>query len=224
MSLKRISLVGFFAIFAISCGLVANDPVGHPESQNVPNGTPAPRDAGAADDTPADTSVVSETPSVLPADPDASSCGACVDRMISWSLSGGLAASSTTYSVAPCAAFEVDVVPAGWLDPESLPKTCTGTLPRCHADAIRQGVADADVVAALAASHAGADEYVYGDDPRPADGAIAIVEVDGRRLSVGWGDCSNDSSANCVPLGLRRFVDLLLAISSESRKTMPCNL
>jgi hypothetical protein len=214
MTASRISLACFLVVVGGACGNSASQSVPDRDGARtaVPEGGTIPETA------------VSE---VLPKDPDAPSCGACVDRKIAWSYTGGLAPSYSTYMLTPCAAYQVDVVRTGEAPPNTPPRTCSDTIPRCWADAVTRALADADVVAALAAANetdSMQDDKVYGGDPRGADGAVIVVEIEKRRLVVGWGDCSTDPNPNCVPRGLRHFVDLLLAIGQEKEKTMPCKL
>jgi hypothetical protein len=61
---------------------------------------------------------------------------------------------------------------------------------------------------------------LYGTDPRPVDGAVLQVEIDGRRIEIG-GPCAGTAGCLPIPSGVAALGLELTAITDQIRATEP---
>lgn len=98
----------------------------------------------------------------------------------------------------------------------SPPMACEAVLDPCDALMVRieTDLASADVAAAIA--HA---PVLYGNDPRPVDGALLDIRVEGHLIEVG--SCSSNGCPE-IPAGVKRLADDLVALDARELAIGQC--
>lgn len=149
-------------------------------------------------------------------------CTDCVPTPVSWGPNGGLVTYTVASSLTSCRTFTYVRTPVTG-DP---PKQCSVEIDGCDTAAIavhdiEQALAHPDVTAAFAGA-----TTLYGTDPRPCDGSVLDITVDGHTVEVG-GECGQGGSCSpgaCVPVpaGLRALATTLVALEQQSLKVGAC--
>ncbi len=176
----RVFLAGWLlALLEIGCGGASSHDQRQPAGGGGTGGSASAEQAGAAP--------VAGAPNCT-----------CVDAELGWWRDGGLVAYHSQSRVSSCASYTFNGP-----NPTTF---CSSTLDGCGA---RLGVDDLNVALARPGVQAAlvAAPVLYGGDPRPIDGQVAHIEVDGKVIEVG-SPC--DSDPNCqIPEDVDRFRRLL---------------
>ncbi len=135
------------------------------------------------------------------------------NRTIQWGWEGGFGPSWLAASLGPDGFVRVlPYADAG--SPECrLPYDCADWGPELAA--IRAALGTTDLEQALAAA-----PVLYGIDPRPSDGFLHRIVVDGQVIDVGCYDYASDTECTGVPSGVKALLVALLKL--ERRATLSC--
>lgn len=160
--------------------------------------------------------------------PDATADAPCVATIpgeVRFGLDGGLVAFTDTFTLRAPAVFAASRSSGG-----AVSAMCETTLPGCNtAEQVDVG----EVTAALAARDVTAAfgfargmpsrEVLYGGDPRPMDGQVFSIEIDGARVLVGT-TCRDGGGTGCmaIPTGVQRLVDVLTALRDQELFRTAC--
>jgi hypothetical protein len=134
---------------------------------------------------------------------------------------GGLAPFRTTYTLTPPLTFRAEHMAMG------ASTRCETTIPACNTvDMVDVGEVNAalaarDVQAAFAMA-AGGMKRVYGVDPRPRDGQVFAISLDGATVAVGEPCRSGGAACLEIPVGLQRLVDVLTALRDQELLRPAC--
>jgi len=139
----------------------------------------------------------------------------CASASIVWWQDGGLSPSVSRESISDCNQYSVQRTGK----PTSF---CASTLADCAqarvgVDDLNAALLHPDVQSALA--HA---PVLVGRDPRPTDGQLLHLEVDGEVVEVG-DNCPNDPSC-MVPSGLLVLRELLGDLEEQEAARVNCDL
>lgn len=155
-------------------------------------------------------------------------CAPMLSTTVVFGLNGGKVAFTDRFTLAPPLSFRAERhsgSPSGMVT-----AMCTTTLPGCNtADMVDVGelnaaVAARDVQTALGfARGMPMMEALYGYDPRPVDGTVFEINIDGARLFVG-APCRAGMMTGClaVPVGVQRLVDVLTALRDQEVQRSAC--
>jgi hypothetical protein len=141
-------------------------------------------------------------------------CG-CVESQVSWGLDGGLVAYTETSTLTPCATFlqsRDEGTGPSILCMQEITSCAGGVGPRSVAEAL----ADPDVRAAVAAA-----PVLYGGDPRPVDGSVLRIEIDGDVIEVGP-ECGTASNCTPIPSGIAELARLLGSLTDQELARGQC--
>lgn len=145
-------------------------------------------------------------------------CTPMLSTTVRFGLDGGKVVYVDRFTLAPPLSFSAERRSGA-----TVMAMCSTTLPGCNtADAVDVGELNAAVSARDVQSALGfargmpSMEVVYGTDPRPADGTVFAIEIDGARLLVG-SPCRDGMMTGClaVPVGVQRLVDVLTALRDQ---------
>lgn len=144
-------------------------------------------------------------------------CTPMLSTTVRFGLDGGKVAYVDTFTLAPPLAFSAERRSGTMAT-----AMCATTIPSCGSGDVNVGVINAAVAArdvqnALNfARGMPMMEALYGTDPRPVDGTVFSITIDGARLLVG-SPCRDGMMAGClaVPVGVQRLVDVLTALRDQ---------
>jgi hypothetical protein len=148
-------------------------------------------------------------------------CAPTLSTTVRFGRDGGLVPFVDRNVIAPPASFRIERRSGGSMGTVSA--MCETTLPGCNtADMVDVGELNAALAARDVQSALGFArgmpmmEALYGTDPRPMDGTVFVIEVDGARLLVG-APCRVGMMAGCLatPVGVQRLVDVLTALRDQ---------
>jgi hypothetical protein len=136
----------------------------------------------------------------------------CLTSTVSWRADGGLVFNVPMSFAEPCRAFRHELRELGGPPVEScaapLPSGCDAAL---GVRDINQALQHPDVQAALLAA-----PVLYGGDPRPLDGQVQHIEVDGKVIEIGL---SCDDPQCAIPPGVASFGYILGVIEKRELDT-----
>jgi hypothetical protein len=140
-------------------------------------------------------------------------CPPCVPD-IAWGPDGGFVAYVDQSAITSCTTYtHARVSGSNTLLSCSQPIDNT----TCVTGAITAVLGDSDMVAALAAS-----PVLYGADPRPVDGQVFRLTVDGKTIDVG-GDCpAGASTCRPIPPGVKAAVDFFQSLERAQMTQRSC--
>jgi hypothetical protein len=130
-------------------------------------------------------------------------------------MDGGLSPQHDVNELHPCKTF---VNTRQTLTPGAT-NACKQELGDCtnavSAADIAAAVAHPDVQRAIAAS-----PVLYGEDTRPVDGQVTVIELSGR-IEIGY-PCRT-SACNPIPAGVQALADLLATLKKQELGRPPCS-
>ena len=148
-------------------------------------------------------------------------CAPTLAGTVRFGLVGGLVAVTDTYTLTPPLAFRAVRVASG------VTTMCDTSVPGCNtADMVDVGEVNAalaarDVQAAFGTARGGT-MLVYGVDPRPVDGQVFSVSLDGAEVIVGNPCRTGGMGCLEIPVGLQRLVDVLTALRDQELLRPAC--
>lgn len=156
-------------------------------------------------------------------------CTDCLSQTITWGYTGGYVQYDDVASLSACRTYQHTrnmVVP--WGTDAGPGTSCSGEIGGCDAgvDAVHdveQALAQPDVIAALASS-----VPLYGNDPRPCDVGVMLIQVGTQTLTVGE-ECGptalcqlNHTPCVPVPAGVRALANVLVAVDQALLEQGEC--
>jgi hypothetical protein len=149
-------------------------------------------------------------------------CTATLAGTVRFGMVGGLVATSETFTLTPPLAFRAERRGA-----TGMTTSCQTSVPGCNTtDMVDVGEVNAalsarDVQTAFGMARGGM-MLVYGVDPRPMDGQVFSVALDGAEVIVG-GPCRT-GGGGCleIPIGLQRLVDVLTGLRDQELLRPAC--
>lgn len=144
-------------------------------------------------------------------------CTPMLSTTVRFGLDGGKVMYVDRFTLAPPLAFSAERRSG-----TTVMAMCSTTIPSCGSSDVNVGTLNAAVAARDVQSALGfargmpSMEVVYGTDPRPVDGTVFAIEIDGARLLVG-SPCRDGMMTGClaVPVGVQRLVDVLTALRDQ---------
>lgn len=142
-------------------------------------------------------------------------CEECFGHSLSWGPTGGLTVAYVGSTLSSCRSYTHTRTPfaGGSGEPTEAEASCSNEIGDCAAaypavHDVELALAQPGVPEAFAGSVA-----VYGSDPRPCDGSVLQITLDGKTVFVG-GDCASEPACGqdtCVPVPqkLRDLADTL---------------
>ena len=198
--LRRLPFAVVATALVVACGGSAADP-----GVTTDGGT----DASSADST---------SPTGEASAPTDAACADCFASVVSWGADGGNARFVDRSTLQICRAYRRDRSSGG----ADAGVGCVTELAACNAAPIAIGdveraLANPDVTAALSGS-----VPLYGSDPRPVDGAVFAITVNGKQLLIG-DDCgAAGTGCVAVPAGVGALVTLLKALDAQEIAKPAC--
>jgi len=159
------------------------------------------------------------TPKDVPAPTDVA-CTATLAGTVRFGMVGGLVAETDTFTLTPPLVFRAErrgVTTA----------SCQTMVPGCNtADMVDVGEVNAALVArdvqAAFGTARGGTMLVYGNDPRPVDGQVFSVSLDGAEVIVGAPCRTGGMGCLEIPVGLQRLVDVLTGLRDQELQRAAC--
>ena len=189
--------------------------------------TPPDRDAAVSDGAlpgPHDAQVDdAEAGPALDAQVDASTACPLASGRLVYFFEGGFVSYQSTYSVSAAGVFQRDRVDRG--RPDAGIESCVAALASCGSS----DVDGADLEAALAAPAVQAafsadTALVLGQDRRPVDGSVLVIErADGKRITIGNPCSAGAPGCTPIPAAVESLSDLLYQLASQQASPgRPC--
>ncbi|MFO0630206.1 MAG: hypothetical protein U0325_31910 [Polyangiales bacterium] len=149
-------------------------------------------------------------------------CVSALPVSYTFTTDGGKAVRRDTVTLAPQRRFLFE---RRWLS-TSTSQRCETTIAACDsADTVDIGeVTDALAHPDVAGPLAMRGDHLYGNDPRPVDGVVLVIETNGARVLVGE-PCrlaADASACTPIPTGIQRAVDVLNQLRDQEIRRAPC--
>ena len=135
----------------------------------------------------------------------------CIEPSLRWGAIGGLVAFRNAYFVDACRTFRIERE-EGVEGPVEICSTEVAVDAEISVADINALVSDADVQAALEGP-----SVVYGGDPRPVDGFVLSIEIDGASILVGM-PCEGCTE---IPAGVAALKAALEALVEQQTEAYP---
>jgi hypothetical protein len=154
-------------------------------------------------------------------------CTDCLSQTIAWGYTDGYFQQyDDVASLSACRAYQHTRTAVQGPD-AGASQSCSGEIGGCDAGAdavhdVEQALGQPDVINALVNP-----APLYGNDPRPCDGAVMKITVGAQTLTVGEecgpsAQCTINKSCVPVPAGVRALVNVLVAVDAALIKQGEC--
>lgn len=221
--MKRAPSLLLAAALLAACSDDAPTPFTEVDAGGPDSGLP-PLDAGvdARPDrsTPDVVDLTDVAPKDAPPPPTDVACTAALAGTVRFGMVGGLVAETDTFTLTPPLVFRAERRGA-------TTTSCQTMVPGCNtADMVDVGEVNAalaarDVQAAFGTARGGT-MLVYGNDPRPIDGQVFSVSLDGAEVIVGAPCRTGGMGCLEIPIGIQRLVDVLTGLRDQELLRAAC--